>query len=112
AIGDSLHVAMSDDVGHTVKESWPGPLQAARTQALTLGTVREQIGRLGETPFQLDRVELDLPEPVMVPRSVLNDLRRRLAADLVEKRRLVHQFNAAGSAWPRFASASTNGRPK
>jgi putative protease len=94
--GAALHVSLEDDAGHTVEASWPGPLQAAHTQPLTLETVREQFGRLGDTPFALRDIEPDLPEPVMAPRSVLNDMRRRLVAELIERRRVVHSVVDAG----------------
>jgi len=72
--------------GHTVAASWPGPLAAARNQPLTIEVLREQLGRLGDTPFELADVTIDLPDAVMAPRSVLNDLRRRLVAELIESR--------------------------
>ena len=46
-------------------------------------TAREQLGRLGGTPFELGQVTLDVADPVMVPKSVLNDLRRQ-AVELTE----------------------------
>src|SRR5262249_54672907 len=61
---------------------------------LTLELVREQFGRLGGTPFHLadvtfaDKTGPVAMLPVMVPKSVLNDLRRRLIAQLVERRRI------------------------
>jgi putative protease len=70
-----------------VEAEWAGPLSAARTQPLTVDSLREQLDRLGETRFSLGRVELDSPDPIMAPRSVLNDLRRRLVEELVRRRR-------------------------
>ena len=85
-VGEALDVSLSAQ-GRTVSAIWPGPLAAARTQPLTVVAVREQLGRLGDTPFELAQVTLDLPDAVMVPRSVLNDLRRQLVAELMEARR-------------------------
>src|SRR5207248_823620 len=42
--------------------------------------------RLGDTPFELGELAVELPDPVMVPRSVLNDLRRQAAGELAERR--------------------------
>jgi putative protease len=87
---EALRVALTDDAGHRVEDSWPGPLQPAHTQPVTTGSLREQFGRLGDTPFRLSEIEIDLPEPVMAPRSVLNDLRRRMVAALLEQRHIVY----------------------
>jgi putative protease len=68
---------------HDVVVEWPGPLEAARRHALGEDLVREQFGRLGETPFELGAIELVLAAPVMAPKSVLNDLRRRAVNQLM-----------------------------
>ncbi len=88
--GGPLRVMIRDDAGHAVEDSWPGPLQTAHTQPLTVEIIREQFARLGDTPCCLGEIEIDLPEPVMTPRSVLNDLRRRMVAALIEQRRIVY----------------------
>ena len=54
----------------------PGPLEVARTRPTSAAEVREPLSRLGDTPFELAAATVDLPDPVLVPRSVLNDLRR------------------------------------
>lgn len=84
-IGGSLTLTLTDrDL--TAAATWPGPLEAARNRSTTPGEMREQLARLGDTPFELAELELALPDGVMVPRSVLNDLRRRAASDLASQR--------------------------
>ena len=85
-IGTALSVRMSLDAGVAVEVSWEGPLQRADKQPLTEASVRETFGRLGETPFELRHVELNVPDPVLAPRSVLNDLRRQAVTRLMERR--------------------------
>jgi putative protease len=85
-VGEALQVRVRDDAGHEAAVSWPGPLERAVKHPLTAEAVREQFGRLGETPFELAAVETELPEPVLVPKSVLNDLRRQAVARLLECR--------------------------
>jgi putative protease len=94
-VGGVLHLTVRDEAGHEAMVAWPGPLEAARRHALTAATARDQLGRLGETPFELAGVELDLPDAVMVPKSVLNDLRRQAVALL-----LAHAPAADGPAPP------------
>ena len=57
-------------------------LSAAKTRPLTEESLREQLGRLGGTPFHLGHLTLDLPDPVILPVSELNRLRRDLVSRL------------------------------
>jgi putative protease len=84
ADGDSLRVTLSDGV-HRVKGE-TGPLQVAVKRPLTQDYLRQQLGRMGNTPFELRGLEVRLGQ-VMVPVSLLNDLRRRLCEDLEKTRR-------------------------
>ena len=85
-VGGPLTVTVRDTAARSVTVTWPGPLESAMKQPLTVETIRDQFGRLGDTPFELAAVETDLPDPVMVPHSVLNDLRRRAVAELIDRR--------------------------
>jgi len=90
--GSPLEITLVDDTGHEAHVTSDGPLQAAKKHLLTTATLREQLGRLGDTPFELRSVELQGPAgtavtvPVMAPKSVLNDLRRRAVQALRECR--------------------------
>jgi putative protease len=85
-IGGALEVVIRDSEGREAKVCWQGPLEAARNRPLSMETLREQFGRLGDTPFELAEIELKIVDPVMVPKSVLNDLRRQAVAALVAAR--------------------------
>jgi putative protease len=91
-IGTPLRIAVHDADRREVRVEWPGPLALARTQPLTREAFIEQFDRLIDTPFALERVEMDLPDPVMVPRSALNDLRRQAVAQLMEMREKRHEI--------------------
>jgi U32 family peptidase len=54
------------------------PVEEARTSSTTAETLRDKLGRLGETPFELGALEIDLPERVMLPLSTVNRARRAL----------------------------------
>ncbi|MFN0055507.1 MAG: DUF3656 domain-containing protein [Planctomycetales bacterium] len=93
AAGEPLTVTYRDEAGHSGTATTDQPVQAARKHPLTQTLAMDQLGRLGGTPFHLARVELVGPGgacdqlPVMVPKSVLNDLRRSAVAQLVSRRR-------------------------
>src|SRR5205823_6335903 len=84
--GSPLTLTLTDADGRTAAATWPGPLEAARKRPTTDDEVREQVSRLGDTPFELGELTIELPGAVMVPRSVLNDLRRQAAAELAGRR--------------------------
>ena len=84
--GGALSLTLRDAAGREACAAWPGPLQPARKHPIDLPTLREQLGRLGDTPFELGSVELLTADAVMVPRSVLNELRREAVAALLAHR--------------------------
>ena len=51
-------------------------LSAARSRALSLDDLREQFGRLGNTPYELAEVALDVDGMPFAPVSTLNEMRR------------------------------------
>ena len=86
-IGDRLAIRVADSVGHEVRVEWEQPLQAAQKHPLTEQLFREQFGRMGDSCFELATVHgLERPSPAMVPKSVLNELRRQAIGRLLEAR--------------------------
>ncbi|MCX6947763.1 MAG: DUF3656 domain-containing protein, partial [Verrucomicrobia bacterium] len=65
-----------------VKLSSAIPLTTARNRPLTPDSLRDQLSRFGGTPFHLGDLSVDLPQPVILPVSELNRLRRDLVARL------------------------------
>jgi putative protease len=80
--GEPLTVIANDGVGHVVQVESAVPLGVAQKQPLTVGRLREQLGRLGGTPFQLGAFQSRLESDVMLPVSELNRLRREAVAEL------------------------------
>ena len=89
AVGSSLALALTDGTA-TATATWPGPLELARNRPTTPDEMRGQLDRLGDTPFELGDFAAELPAGVMVPKSVLNDLRRTAVAELLARRELRH----------------------
>ncbi|AFV11559.1 peptidase U32 [Thermacetogenium phaeum DSM 12270] len=59
--------------------------EKARKHELTPEILRAQLDRLGNTPFQLKKLECELEPGVMLPLSEINAVRRSLTAALEEK---------------------------
>lgn len=87
AFGEPLRITWSDDAGRRADVVWDRPLEQARQHPITLDLIREQLGRLGDTPFELTDLRAERLDPVMVPKSVLNDLRRQAVDTLLQARR-------------------------
>ena len=79
-------------------------LAAARNRPLTPESLRDQLSRLGGTPFHLGDLAVDLPQPVILPVSELNRLRRDLVARLSATALLSHnRGNVGQSARPALS---------
>jgi putative protease len=81
-MGQTLVAIARDELGHVVQAESTMPLIEAQTQPLTVEKLREQLGRLGNTPFRLDTLKSELPDRLLLPLSELNRLRRDLVTQL------------------------------
>lgn len=86
ALGTPLTLFARDDEGHVARADSTAPLAQAEKQPLTTERLRDQLGRLGGTPFTLGQFTNALDGAVILPLSELNDLRRRVVADLDAQR--------------------------
>ncbi len=84
--GAPLTVVARDEEGHVVQVDSSVPLAAAEKLPLTTERLRNQLGRLGGSPFLLGRLENFLDGNVIVALSELNELRRRAVAGLEAQR--------------------------
>jgi len=84
--GASLTLIGRDEEGHVAQVESGTPLAPALKQPLTPERLRDQLGRLGGTPFELAQFENRLEGDVILAVSELNELRRRLVADLDTQR--------------------------
>ncbi len=58
------------------------PLAPAQNRGVTAEFLREQLGRLGNTPYELAGLEVDLGSQPFAPSSLLNNLRRQAVEQL------------------------------
>ena len=97
--GRPLQLTLADSAGYQVTVEAAAPLAAALKHPLTVELLRQQLGRLGDTPFELGSLVLTWngapaeAAPVMAPKSVLNGLRRQA----VEKLLALRQRQSAGA---------------
>jgi putative protease len=84
--GKPFTVIARDESGNVAKVESATPLAKAEKQPLTIERLREQLGRLGGTPFKLGELKSFLVGEVLLPVSELNRLRREAAAELEKLR--------------------------
>lgn len=85
-VGKPFTLIARDDDGHVAKLDSNIALVAAEKQPLTTERLREQLGRLGGTPFKLGELKNELAGYMMLPVSELNRLRRDVVAELERQR--------------------------
>jgi putative protease len=90
ALGEAPVLSGSTARGARAEVVLDAPVQPAATTALTTEVLRDKLGKLGDTPFALGALEVDLPAGVTLPLSSLNRARRALASALQEGRQKVH----------------------
>jgi U32 family peptidase len=86
ACGKPLTLIARDESGNVVEVESTMPLAKAEKIPLTEEKLREQLGRLGGTPFMLGELKNNLSGEVMLPVSELNRLRRDAANELEKLR--------------------------
>ncbi len=85
-VGKPFTLIARDELGHVAQMDSNVMLVQAEKQPLTTERLREQLGRLGSTPFKLGELKNNLSGDVMLPVSELNRLRRQAAAELEKQR--------------------------
>ena len=85
-MGQPLTAIARDEIGHVACVESAIALTQADRQPLTTQRLREQFGRLGGTPFRLERLTNFLRGEVIVPVSEINRMRRELVSQLDEAR--------------------------
>lgn len=117
APGEPLSVELLDPWGRRGVGRTSFLAERARRHPLTEEVLREQLGRLGDTPFALAALEAHLAGELMVPLSELNAARRAAVADLLREQgsgrpdpgpppaSLLRPARAAGPRLPRLTVA-------
>jgi len=97
-VGQPLEIAASVESGLALEFKDDAPLQAAKKHGVDQTVMEEKLGRLGGTPYHLERVQLETDGNAFVPTSLLNQARRELVDAIFEASGEVEPI-AAGPAW-------------
>ncbi len=80
--GEPLHVRVTLNGESHAELQTEEPLAVAMRHAITEPMLREQLGRLGQTPFELTELSAEIMGNPMIPLSILGKLRHRVVEQL------------------------------
>lgn len=81
-LGEPLTLTLTDSDGNSATARTNFIAEPAKNRPLTLETLKNQLGRLGNSIFALEKISAALDENLMIPISELNDVRRRAVEQL------------------------------
>jgi putative protease len=112
--GKPLTLIAHDEFGNVAKAESSMPLAKAEKQPLTTERLREQLGRLGGTPFKLGELKNNLSGEVLLPVSELNRLRREISAELERLRAQPKRWtlNVLPASCRQIHSRTSGGTPE
>lgn len=91
AIGASLEISATSQRGLSARVASDAALEPARSQPLDEAMLREKLGGLGDSPFVLRSLRLDLPESAAISPSALKRARRALVDGLLASSKRTHE---------------------
>lgn len=84
-IGKNLSIELIDDQNNKI--SLQGNIvEKARTEAITQERIKQQVSKLGNTPFECQNVHLKCDKEIFISIKELNDIRRNAVEELIQKR--------------------------
>ncbi|AVZ79109.1 collagenase-like protease [Zoogloeaceae bacteirum Par-f-2] len=94
---NGLKLAVQDEDGHRASATLAHPFEPAKDPARAKAMLREQLGKLGNTIFYAQQIDIDLARAWFLPAAAVNAL-RRLAIERIEAVR--------AAAWQRLPRAT------
>ena len=86
-------LSLTDEDDNSITLTLPRDKELARTPQEE--NLRNQLSKLGNTPFEAIRIDVDFKENWFIPASVLTDLRRQAVDKLITARRMTYQREIA-----------------
>ena len=86
-------LTMTDEDDNSVTLALPRDRELARTPQAD--NLKNQLAKLGNTPFEAERIDIDFSENWFIPASVLSELRRQLVEQLIMARKVNYRRELA-----------------
>lgn len=88
-VGESLKIVYSD--GKNKSEYNGDNVSSAKNSPISKLRIKEILEMLGNTPFMLNSINIDMDENIFLPVGILKNIRRKLIQDLINKRTYVNR---------------------
>jgi len=85
-IDENVSLTIYDNDGNTVTYKSNYTVQRALNRPLNFENAKLALAKLGDTPFNLEVLEIDIDKDALVPMTILNEIRREAAKLLITKR--------------------------
>lgn len=85
-VGEPMLLEAADPQGITARAATGAVTQTAQKRPLTAEFLAEQLDRLGNTPFALNKLACDLGDNAMIPVREINDVRRQVVEQIAAAR--------------------------
>ena len=98
AIGEPARFEATTEAGTSADVVCEAPTSRAEGRTDVAEVLRDKLGRLGDTPFVLGELAVDLPAGAMIPPGAMNRARRALCERLIEAAAVKHEATALTAA--------------
>ena len=95
---DGFALSLQDEDGYMAYVQCSVEKRPAEQAEKTMASLREHLGKLGNTEFAARDIQLDLSQPWFIPASTINQLRREAVSQLQATRLLGYQRPQPGKA--------------
>lgn len=85
-LGQPMQLDLWEQAGHYVSVTSDFKPEEARNQPITEADLREQLNKLGNTPYELGDLQVNSEDNLFIPISQINQLRRKAVKELNQKR--------------------------
>ena len=83
--GEALSLSLEDELGHRVRAIGDIAQQSV-TSPMTKADIGVSISKMGGSPYKLRQIDIECDDDIFIPKSVINELRRRAVSLLTEER--------------------------
>lgn len=105
--GELPLLTLIDDSGNSASATGEVLPEKAINKPLTQERISEQLKKMGSTPFNVTQLTIDMDEDVVIPISELNNIRRK-AAELLENKRVLSYKKKINKSLLHFPGNKSN----
>lgn len=110
SVGKKAMLTLTDSVGQQVSVYSQNSIEAAQKSAIDETALRKAIGQLGDTPFHLAKLSIELDADVFAPMGEIKRIRRE-AVEQLQQRHQQHERDRDLSELPVLASLLPKAEP-